>query len=86
MHTVQEIKEMVAEYRKEYPEMKSQVSIESLEAMAAAHGQQAIDDCYDVVVKQFEAEIDVIELVKVGVPFEDAVKQVYTPQDDTAQV
>jgi hypothetical protein len=88
MHTVQEIKEMIAEYRKDYPDLKSKVSIEALEAMEEQHGSGAIDECYDVIVNQFEGEIEVLELVKLGVPYTDAVMQVYNMKGagDDAQV
>lgn len=88
MHTVQEIKDLIAAYKKEHPELKSQVSIEALEAMEALHGSGAIDECYGVIVKQFEGEIEVLELVKLGVPYADAVMQVYTQTGigDGAQV
>lgn len=84
MHTVQEIKERIEEYRKEYPALKSQISIEALEALEAQHGSQAVDECFDVIMKQFEAEIEVLELVKIGVPYTDAVIQVYK-KDETGE-
>lgn len=84
MHTVQEIKEMVAEYRKAYPEMKAQVSIEALESLEAVHGPEVVDGLFDAIQKNFDSEIEVIELVRLGVPFADAVKQVYTQKDEPA--
>ena len=82
MHTVQDIKEMIEAYRADYLDLKSQVSIEALEAMEEQHGSQAVSECFEVIQKQFEAEIEVVELVKLGVSYTDAVRQVYSMKDD----
>lgn len=77
MRTVQDVRDLIEEYKKDYPDLKAQVSIEALEALEALHGPGALDECYAMIEKQFDGEIAVKELVKLGVSYPDAVKQVF---------
>jgi hypothetical protein len=79
MYSAQDIVDMVESYRAEYPDLKIKVAIEHLETLPTIHGPGILDEVFDVIMKQCVNEIEVLRLVKIGVPFEEAVKQVFQP-------